>query len=395
MESPLFPCREALLEICDMYPGERLKASDGQGFKTSAAIPMAVNAGTARWFNHIAATGFLRRTFPSSAAATTRWERLKQAADSCGSEPASQPSLVQSSTYLKYQPKIQEFFDSRFLWVMLGRGGLKRVIGGGSWWGLGDGGNLSMISHPLPRYSASRRRPDQHCKGLAWNSMGCSSRGMAGDSWRYWAHRIVVDATQDRLEPSCWWAPLVYASLAGASVLYGAGRACVEAFYSAGILESKRLPVPVISVGNITWGGTGKTPMVILLAEMVAERGGKALVLSRGYGGDEDKMLASKLGRIAAVASGRDRFAAAVRALASDQGEGVTCVILDDGLQHHRIERDLHIVMVNCMSPWGSGALIPRGPLRVPLEEGVRMADLLVLHNGEAPGPFAPAAIFA
>ena len=199
-----------------------------------------------------------------------------------------------------------------------------------------------------------------------------------------------MDASQDRLEPSSWWSPLVYASLAGASVFYGAGRACVEACYSAGILEAKTLPVPVISVGNVTWGGTGKTPMVILLAEMVAERGGKALVLSRGYGGDEDRMLAAKLRGVAAVASGTNRFAAAVRALASDQGKGVTCVILDDGLQHHRIKRDLHVVMVNCMSPWGSGALIPRGPLRVPLEEGIKMADLLVLHNGAAPASLAP-----
>jgi tetraacyldisaccharide-1-P 4'-kinase len=69
-------------------------------------------------------------------------------------------------------------------------------------------------------------------------------------------------------------------------------------------------------------------------------------------------------------------------------------VILDDGLQHHRIKRDLHVVMVNCMSPWGSGALIPRGPLRVPLEEGIKMADLLVLHNGVAPASLAPPVAF-
>lgn len=242
---------------------------------------------------------------------------------------------------------------------------------------------FQAASRPDPKYvctPSSSRRGIFH--PIVHNQMRRRMMSTGRASWRSWAQGLVVDAADDRLPAGTWWAPLVYASLAGASVVYGSGKACVDLMYSSGILRAKRLPVPVISVGNITWGGTGKTPMVIFLAELVAKRGGRALVLARGYGGDEDKMLHSRLRGVAAVACGSDRHAAASLVLSSPAGRGVTCVILDDGLQHHRLERDAHIVMVNCLAPWGSNALLPRGPLRVPWGEGVAKADLLVLHNG-------------
>jgi tetraacyldisaccharide 4'-kinase len=107
--------------------------------------------------------------------------------------------------------------------------------------------------------------------------------------------------------------------------------------YRAGWLRARRLPIPVVSVGNVTWGGAGKTPMVVLLAEAAARRGLRALVLTRGYGGDEEKMLRARLAGVASVAAGADRAAAAARALRAAPAD---LVLLDDGLQHHALARD-------------------------------------------------------
>jgi tetraacyldisaccharide 4'-kinase len=159
----------------------------------------------------------------------------------------------------------------------------------------------------------------------------------------------------------------------------------------------KRLARPVISVGNIVCGGAGKTPAVRLIADMLLSRGHKPAVLSRGYmgglsggcavvsdgkklltgaaeGGDEPVMLAESLPG-AVVISGKDRFRTGGLAV---EKFGASCVILDDGFQHHGLARDLDIVLIDSTSPFGNGRLLPLGVLREK-PESLRRADLLVL----------------
>ncbi|KAH6764378.1 tetraacyldisaccharide 4'-kinase family protein, partial [Perilla frutescens var. frutescens] len=164
------------------------------------------------------------------------------------------------------------------------------------------------------------------------------------------------------------------------------------------------LPVPVISVGNLTWGGNGKTPMVELLARSFVEEGYSPLILTRGYSSaDEAKMLQRQLqGTSTKIGVGADRVATALRfleqygftyspatfeklfseenteILASNDPIGVA--ILDDGMQHLSVRRDLEIVMVNALMPWGNHHLLPLGSLREPLTALCR-ADVLVIHH--------------
>ncbi|XP_020093192.1 probable tetraacyldisaccharide 4'-kinase, mitochondrial isoform X2 [Ananas comosus] len=174
------------------------------------------------------------------------------------------------------------------------------------------------------------------------------------------------------------------------------------------LLSPHRLPVPVISVGNVTWGGNGKTPMVELIARFFDECGVAPLVLTRGYaGGDEAKMLKRHLQDTSAIIGiGANRAATAASLLNkhgytdacrvlcmedhtlphkfgphSDNGK-VGVVILDDGMQHWSLLRNVEIVMVNSMMPWGNSHLIPRGPLREPLS-ALGRADILVIHHAD------------
>lgn len=157
-----------------------------------------------------------------------------------------------------------------------------------------------------------------------------------------------------------------------------------------------RLPVPVIVVGNITVGGTGKTPLTIALVEALREHGWHPGVVSRGYGGqrhvpellgdhpdpeevgDEPCLIRVRTG--APVAVGRDRPAAA-RLLVE---AGVDVVVADDGLQHYPLQRDIEICVIDGMRRFGNGCLLPAGPLREPLERLSRV-DFRVC-NGGVPG---------
>mmetsp|Transcript_38174 Transcript_38174/g.99132 ORF Transcript_38174/g.99132 Transcript_38174/m.99132 type:complete len:401 (-) Transcript_38174:181-1383(-) len=166
--------------------------------------------------------------------------------------------------------------------------------------------------------------------------------------------------------------------------------------YQAGMWTQMRLPVPVISVGNLTWGGNGKTPMVDLLARRCWEQHGLVpLVLSRGYhGADEARMLAHRLADTPAViAAGPDRASLAAQMLSAHADIGA--VLLDDGMQHLRVARDLEVCMVNCVSGFGNGHTLPRGPLREP-PSSLRRADVVVLHHASSqPGGVASAAASA
>jgi tetraacyldisaccharide 4'-kinase len=193
-----------------------------------------------------------------------------------------------------------------------------------------------------------------------------------------------------------------------------------NASYRLGLLRSRDLGCPVVSVGNVTVGGTGKTPAVELAVQTLSELGLRPAVVSRGYrrrsggvqvvadtasirlepedAGDEPFLLARRLPGIPVVVGG-NRHAAARLAV---QRFGATAVVLDDGFQHRTLAKDLEILMVRAHRPWGNGRLLPRGPLREPLAAlarahlvvvtGARPADDLAeiracvaRHRGAAP----------
>ncbi len=186
--------------------------------------------------------------------------------------------------------------------------------------------------------------------------------------------------------------------LAPFAALYGALVETHSALYRRGMLRSARLAAPVISIGNITAGGTGKTPLVEHVARTVAAEGRKVCILTRGYGrkhpqqrvlvsdgqvilaneleaGDEPRLLAEKLLGVAAVISDADRYAAGQSAIA-DLGSEV--FILDDGFQHLQLARDLNIVAIDATNPWGAGHLLPRGRLR-ELPRNLARADCVIV----------------
>ncbi|MFQ5925940.1 MAG: tetraacyldisaccharide 4'-kinase [Terriglobia bacterium] len=177
------------------------------------------------------------------------------------------------------------------------------------------------------------------------------------------------------------------------ALFYGQFMRVRAVLYARGTLRARRLPAKVISVGNLTVGGTGKTPLVLWLAQRFAARGWKVAVLSRGYGrasnaarivsrrnvrveevGDEPVLLARHLAGVLLGIAG-DRFAVGLR-LAEQHRPDV--FLLDDGFQHLRVARDLDIVVLDSSDPFGGGYVLPAGRLREPVQALAR-ADLVVL----------------
>ncbi|HEY6922669.1 MAG TPA: tetraacyldisaccharide 4'-kinase [Steroidobacteraceae bacterium] len=163
--------------------------------------------------------------------------------------------------------------------------------------------------------------------------------------------------------------------------------------FSHGWLETHRVGRPVIVVGNLTVGGTGKTPLVIWLARQLTAQGLQVGIVSRGYGsrsgekprvvsgesswqdvGDEPLLISRRTGCVTIV--GRDRVAAA-RALVERH---VDVIIADDGLQHLRLGRDCEIVVIDGARGFGNGRMLPAGPLREPVSRASQ-ADLLVVNG--------------
>jgi tetraacyldisaccharide 4'-kinase len=184
------------------------------------------------------------------------------------------------------------------------------------------------------------------------------------------------------------------------SIPYRGAVAARNRLYDWGILRQERLPCPVISVGNLTVGGTGKTPTVILIATMLKEKGHRPAVLSRGYGGaagapintvsdgerilmgwkdagDEPLLIATALPGVP-VLTGPERIRTGRTAI---ERYGADVLILDDAFQHRALFRDLDIVLLDSAHPLGNGFLLPRGPLREP-QEALRRAHLLIRTGG-------------
>ncbi|MDP2144091.1 MAG: tetraacyldisaccharide 4'-kinase [Gallionella sp.] len=188
-----------------------------------------------------------------------------------------------------------------------------------------------------------------------------------------------------------------------ASLLFGLLAALRRTLYRTGLLHSERLPVPVIVVGNIGVGGTGKTPLTLALAQQLIAQGRHPLIVSRGHGGDsvqpravmpgsapaqvgDEPLLMARRG-ICPVWIGKDRAAAARAGLqANPQCDLVLC---DDGLQHYRLQRDVEIAVIDGARGFGNGWLLPAGPLREPVSR-LRSVDAVVVNGGNVdPGRFA------
>jgi tetraacyldisaccharide 4'-kinase len=180
------------------------------------------------------------------------------------------------------------------------------------------------------------------------------------------------------------------------SLLYGRIVAARNRRFDLGVVKPARLPCRVVSVGNLTVGGTGKTPMVIRLAGMLRDRGYRPVVLSRGYGGtskspvnvvsrgsgplmkereagDEPVLIAKSAVGIPVVTGPRRTLTGdwAIKNLNAD------VLILDDGFQHRHLFRDIDIVLLNAANPFGNGRLLPGGPLREP-PSALKRADIII-----------------
>ena len=183
--------------------------------------------------------------------------------------------------------------------------------------------------------------------------------------------------------------------------LYGLIVAVRNTFYDRGIFRSYSLGARTISIGNITTGGTGKTPLVAYVAEILADAGEKVCILTRGYGrknerervlvsdgtnvlvdartgGDEPVELAAKLTGKAIVVADADRVGAAAWAM---EKFGITAFVLDDGFQHRRAKRDLDIVCIDATNPLGGGRALSTGIVREPVENLKRAGAIAITRS--------------
>ena len=194
--------------------------------------------------------------------------------------------------------------------------------------------------------------------------------------------------------------------LTGLSMPYGLAVHVKEKFYAFGWLKPQRLPCPVISVGNLTVGGTGKTPLVMWLSRWLRDRGLRVGILSRGYrrtsheerllvsdgetcfvgsaeAGDEPYLMAKSCSGVV-VAVGKNRY---------DVGRWVfdrikiDCFVLDDGFQHRRLHRDCDLLVVDALDRKGLQGLLPRGRLREPVHAARRATAILITRVDQVPNP--------
>jgi len=227
-------------------------------------------------------------------------------------------------------------------------------------------------------------------------------------SWHPWAvlrhlrlsqFRSWQDDSRTVLTPgqrATWW-------LSWAAAPYAAGMRVRNFGYEHGWLTQRRLPVPVISIGNLTVGGTGKTPIVIEVTQWLLSAGRRVAVLSRGYrrtsresfllvsdgreilatqeeAGDEPCVIAQRC-RLAVVAVGADRYRSGRRVL---EQAAVDCIVLDDGFQHLGLHRDVNVLLVDATDASGLERVLPAGRLREPLT-AARRATAVIVTRAEMP----------
>ncbi len=189
--------------------------------------------------------------------------------------------------------------------------------------------------------------------------------------------------------------------LSMASKVYGGVVKIRRIFYKNGILISKKLSCPIISIGNITVGGTGKTPMTIYVAQVVKNLGYKVAIISRGYkgkaekiggivsdgkvllmtpenAGDEPYLMANRLKDVPVIV-GKNRFDAGRLAIRKFDPD---VIVLDDGFQHLMLQRDLDMVLLDYHRPFGNGHLLPRGVMREPVS-ALLHADAIILTKSD------------
>ncbi|MGH2626098.1 MAG: tetraacyldisaccharide 4'-kinase, partial [Anaerolineales bacterium] len=216
----------------------------------------------------------------------------------------------------------------------------------------------------------------------------------ARDALSAWTMRCMAPG------PNRWTARAWLALLRPASHVYGGAVSLRNALFAHGLATVRRLPVPVVSVGNLVVGGTGKTPFVEMVARRLHERGHQIAILLRGYRGgsakpaiicdgrgllaapptaaDEAYLLGRRL-RGVSVLTGANRYQVGQLALAH-LGSGI--ILLDDGFQHRGLHRDLDIVLIDGGNPFGYGRLLPSGLLREP-PEALARADLVVITHAD------------
>ena len=186
------------------------------------------------------------------------------------------------------------------------------------------------------------------------------------------------------------------------NLIFGAAVRVRQKFFQSKILKTFDLGVATVSVGNLTVGGTGKTPLVAFVSRALAGQNHRVCILTRGYkrqnqkerilvsdgqkilaspaqAGDEAFELAQKLIGVSAVIADRNRASAGLWA---KENLGSTVFVLDDGMQHLRVRRDLEIVTVDATNPFGNGKLLPAGILREPIA-GLRRADCVVVTRAD------------
>lgn len=212
---------------------------------------------------------------------------------------------------------------------------------------------------------------------------------------------------QDDNLPSGIWGNLAKWILLAASGIYSIGHFSRMVTYRSGLLKSRCLPCWTVSVGNLTAGGTGKTPVVLALAKAFSEQGHKIAVLSRGYGdrckepikiisdgfnlrahppnvADEAYLLASRLPGVP-VLTGSDRYTLGLHAI---KEFGVEGVVLDDGYQHLQLARDKNLLLLDAEKPFGNRFLLPRGTLREP-PGAIQRAEGVLFTRACSPKPEA------
>lgn len=202
------------------------------------------------------------------------------------------------------------------------------------------------------------------------------------------------------VSPHVW---LILSPLLFFSFLYGIILKKRSFFYTAGLLKNRLLNAKVISVGNLTVGGTGKTPMVISIAEILIRNNKKSAILSRGYkskgegnlkivsdgkeikldpvsAGDEPYLMAERLKNVPVLIC-PNRYESGRYAV---ENLGADTIILDDGFQNLSIKKDIDILLIDAMNPFGSGYLLPRGILREPLS-AIKRANIIIITKADYP----------